>query len=560
MGKRRRSSRRRGAAVQGPKPQARVAAPAPAPAPAPVPAPAPEGDAAPASASERTAAQLMAAGHFQSAIEAFQAQLRQRPDDVEALYGLAECCLAMGAPTSALPVFKRLCELQPKDPDPLYRLGKCLLQLRETEDASTLFQHALSVDPTHGPSITALFDQALECNRFVYARERLDRLRAAHPDNPTTTYLQARLSAREGKTERAIATLQSMATETLPPALFRNQQYLSGKLLDKLDRHREAFAACAAANRSCLEEFPRLATEREAYLQKVASIAPTLDQSLTRGWADALPPDPHQIVWQVGFPRSGTTLLDQVLDAHPRVTVLSETDLSARLLTLLDALPGAYPACLRDLSDRQAQELRSAYLAGLAEKVGPLNREQVYVDKVPLNTLHLAAAARILPQVKIVFSVRHPADVVLSCFMQDFRLSRPLSCFLTMEHTVTLYDAAMDAAAHYDRILHLAKKTIRYEDLVEDLEGQARGLLEFLGLPWDPAVLAYREHAAQRYIATPSAGEVVQPLYSRAMNRWQHYRSELAPWLPGLLRHAARLGYPADDGAGAPPLAERRSA
>lgn len=460
-----------------------------------------------------------------------------------ALARIADEHLERGQPAAALPVLQRLCALAPNDPQALHRLGRCLQGLQRRDQARTLFLRAVAADPAHGPSLTSLFDLDEERHRLNDAERWLARLRGVAPAHPVTRLLDARLLLRRGRADEAIDRLSVTPDIPLPPPLYRNYQYLLGKALDKAGRCDEAYAACARANGSALAEFPALADARRAFLDFASGIHGQLCAETTARWPAALPSCPVRVVWQVGFPRSGTTLVDQVLDSHPAVTVLSETAASAKVLTLVDRLPGGYPAALRDLDDATAARLQQVYLGELAAEAGTLSPERVYVDKVPLNTLHLGLAARILPQARVVFCARHPADVVLSCYLQEFRLSRPLSCFLTLADTVALYDAVMRADAHYAATLVQPRFLLRYEDLVADFETQARRLLAFLGVPWDARVLEFHRHAARRAVATPSYDQVVQPLYASAVGRWQRYLPHIAPWLGALAPHAARFGY-----------------
>jgi hypothetical protein len=151
---------------------------------------------------------------------------------------------------------------------------------------------------------------------------------------------------------------------------------------------------------------------------------------------------------------------------------------------------------------------------------------------------------RIFPDAKVVFAARHPCDAVLSCFMANFQLNRAMLSFPDLEEAALLYDAVLDLWTRATALLPIAVHTVRYESMVDDLEGEMRPLLDFLGIGWDAAVLDNRGAAGRRdYIRTASYAQVAEPIYARAAGRWESYRAELAPVLPILAPWAERLGY-----------------
>jgi hypothetical protein len=151
---------------------------------------------------------------------------------------------------------------------------------------------------------------------------------------------------------------------------------------------------------------------------------------------------------------------------------------------------------------------------------------------------------RIFPDAKIVFVERHPCDAVLSCFMSNFALSPAMRSFTSLEESALLYDAVFEAWTRAEALLPLDVHRIRYERMVEDLEGEMRALLSWLGLDWDSRVLDNRASAARReHIATASYAQVTEPIYQRSAGRWRRYREEMAPVLPILAPWAERLGY-----------------
>ncbi len=248
-------------------------------------------------------------------------------------------------------------------------------------------------------------------------------------------------------------------------------------------------------------------------------------------------------VFIIGFPRSGTTLLDQIMDAHKDVQVIEERPMINALRRVIEALPGGFDKALQNLRAPQIKRLRDLYRREL-EKNGADFSKRVIIDKMPLNIVHVAIIAAVFPEAKIILSLRHPADSCLSCFMQDFVLNSAMMNFTSMASTVRLYDLVMGLWQRYEAHLDLKVQRVRYENLVADLRAEVGPVLEFLGLDWDEAVSDPAAHALARgTIRTPSYSQVTQPIYSSATDRWRRYAPFMADDLPVLEKHIAYFGY-----------------
>lgn len=240
----------------------------------------------------------------------------------------------------------------------------------------------------------------------------------------------------------------------------------------------------------------------------------------------------------VGFPRSGTTLLDTLLRNVPTLHVLEEMPVVGEVEILLGD-----KARLAGLDAGEVRTLRARYFEALAA-LAPPAPGQIVIDKYPLHMARIALIHRIFPDARIIFAERHPCDCVLSCFMSNFRPNWAMRSFTDLEETARLYDTVFDAWTRAKALLPLDVHYVRYERMVDDLEREMRGLFGFLGLPWDPAVLDNRAGAARGGpVRTASYSQVVEPLYRRAIGRWTRYREQLAPVLPVLEPWAERLGY-----------------
>jgi hypothetical protein len=268
------------------------------------------------------------------------------------------------------------------------------------------------------------------------------------------------------------------------------------------------------------------------------------------GELDAISPDawtskpaptadgPKTHVFLLGFPRSGTTLLDTILMGHPGATVLEEQP----PLYLVDEAIGGF-AAIPELDDAGILAARARYFEEV-EKIEPLDRDTLLIDKSPLFLHEAPLIQRLFPRARFILALRHPCDVVLSCFMSNFKLNTATSSFLRIEDAADLYDLTFRHWETARSLLPLTVHPIVYEHLIEDVEREVRPLFDFLGLDWHEEALDHTRTAKSRgLITTASYSQVAEPIYRRAAGRWQRYRAHLDPILPVLEPWVEKFGY-----------------
>ena len=250
-------------------------------------------------------------------------------------------------------------------------------------------------------------------------------------------------------------------------------------------------------------------------------------------WSNELSPLPSRLAWLIGHPRSGTTLIEQVLDSHDGLVSADELDVLTRcVFPELGVKTGegrAAPKML-DCADRKdVDDARYDYWqkteAALREPIG----ERILLDKNPELTLLLPMICRTFPESKVLLALRDPRDVVVSCFSQSLPLNSVSVHYLSLEDTAKKYATMMGGWLKLREMINVDWIEIRYEETVADLEAQARRSLEFLGLEWDPGVLDYHERAQTKHVHSPTYESVTKPVYRSAMGRWRNYEKQLAP-------------------------------
>ncbi len=383
-------------------------------------------------------------------------------------------------------------------------------------------------------------------NRLEEARcALLDALKLA-PGNVPAMLILARLDRRAGEIHKARKQLELLLDQELEPADRARVMIELGHVLDILGDGPAAYSA--------LESGQELLAQSEVGDAQGESFVDTIERNLrcftkqrVDAWSrDSREDDARTPIFLVGFPRSGTTLVEQILAAYPAVRTSGEAPIIGMLaygLTKTLGRPASYPETIDDLSAAEVRELRGRYWDQVNHVIGDDLGNGLFVDKMPMNIVHLGLIYRLFPQAKVLVTLRDPRDVCLSCFFQEFEPNEATVHFYNIESTAALYERVMTLWLHYRQVLGLACFEFRYEDLVDNFRGAVETLLSFLCLEWNDQVLDYHKAAQERYISTPSYQGVVQPVYGGSVGRWHRYREQLEPFLPALEPFVEQFGY-----------------
>jgi len=282
---------------------------------------------------------------------------------------------------------------------------------------------------------------------------------------------------------------------------------------------------------------------------RVEKLTAGISAEMLRRWLDCAPglSPPRRLTLLGGHPRSGTTLLEQVLDSHPDIISLEETTIfhDEAYIPLTRSLPEDTPmlSVLETATADALRQSRANYFRSAEQFLGNPVGNRLLIDKNPSLTFLIPLLVRVFPEIKVLLALRDPRDVVLSCFMQNLRLDQGSSPYLSLESTVAEYTAMMGQWQMLKPMLNGRYLEVRYEDMVADLESVARQALEFLGVPWDARVLGFDEHARNKTVRSPTYADVTQPVYKRAVGRWRHYQKYLEPYLEKLAPFVRAWGY-----------------
>lgn len=488
-------------------------------------------------------------GRFDEAAQMLKRARVLTPKDANILNSLGVCLKALGQSDAALEAYSGAARIDPRLAAAHFNRGSVLEERSDIRGARAAYERAAAIDPNYVEPLAGLAWLDAQAGDSASARTRAERALVLAPNNILARLALASADLQQRDHEAAAASLAALQREpNLTPVNRSIVLGLTADLLDTEGRPAEAFAAYAASNAQMkVLAAPQFeAPGQETALARVRRLTSWFETAQADTWREAPPArpraaDPKGHIFLVGFPRSGTTLLENVLAAHPEVVTLEEKG-------LLEPAGATYLASneglerLARISSGEALRLRDAYWsAARAHGVEP--RGKLFIDKMPLASVELPLVAKLFPNARILFARRDPRDVVLSCFRRRFGMNPSMYELLTLEGAAAFYDAVMRLSEVYREVLNLPRHEVRYESLVEDFETTVRAACDFIGLEWDASMLEFAARARTRGISTPSAAQVARGLNREGQGAWRRYRDQMAPVLPLLEPWVERFGY-----------------
>lgn len=492
------------------------------------------------------------------------------PGQAEVLAELGECLLALGRAEAAEAAWVRAADtwLRQGELDragtQIQRLlafnsgsaaGLNLLGLIENAQGRWTFAETAFLKSIAGASTT--LDAAANLamlherhNRLVEADAIADAALANNPEREQCPglaellHVKARTSRRNGNTAKALALLDRADALALSDRQRMLQLFERGRALDANGDFDQAMEAFSQGNAIARATWQREHPGKNTFLMGVEYLVHLARQGMLTRWRPVENcPAAHDMAFLVGFPRSGTTLLNQVLDCHGDIETMEEKPPAQDLLDALRKMPKGYPQAVADFDDIDVDYLRDIYVRS-ARRHGATFGPKLLVDKFPLHLTMAGLLHQVFPAARFVLALRHPCDAVLSCYMQSFELNPAMAAFSSIDDSVELYVRTMTLWEMYRDAFALRVHCIRYEDVVDDFDGQLQSLCQFLGIEWQGEMREFSRNAIRRgCIDTPSYEQVSRPIYRESRYRWERYRKHLAPHLPALAPFIERYGY-----------------
>ncbi len=522
---------------------------------------------------------------YERAVRLFRQTLRLDPDYHEALVDLGDCLLLTGHPKDALEVLDRAVEALPGDAMAHNFRAMALDDLDKPAEANAAYHRALQIDPSHLDAKLNFAANEAKMGRAWKALELIDGIEAEGAMPPEGYGLAAKVLQRAGRQQRAAAyvekclksdidvnsAIKTRATIAIeagdftsaetdlrhlldinydtawafqslavikrlePEAIPRLKKLTKDKslslsesaaahfalygLLDRCGNHEQAFSSLKEANRLKSQMLPTEVDLHVALLERMMQVFTPDFVAERAGWGHQQP----GAIYIVGMPRSGTTLTEQVLAAHPRVFAGGET----QNMTRLSAGIAGWPIGFRSLSAEDTREMGRNLLDKLTANSG---NADFTTEKTPGHYVLIGLIHSLLPAAKLVYVRRNPGDNVLSIFEQNF--ANGLNYAYDLEAIVEVYKAHRRLMHHWTSVCGLDIHTVDYDALVADPEPHIRALLDFVGLDFHPDCL--KPEQVQRTVSTASVWQVRQPISRTSSGRWKRYERQLAPYVSAL--------------------------
>lgn len=480
------------------------------------------------------AASLVQSNMIDEAEEILANQLAHDSEDYRVIVEIAAIKKMQGDDAAALRFLRQAVSVQPENPDLWLKLGTELQTIFQTDEAEEVLRKALVLDPKLDDAYLLLGLLYEHTNQPEAMRALLTEAERFVPSSDVVGFIRSMVLWRDKSYEAGFEALEKVSSVLDP---VRTTQ-LRGQFLDRLGRYDDAFEQFARVNELHKDDPSRPLEKAQEYRLALQQSHELATEKWFASWSAPYPHKGRSPVFLVGFPRSGTTLLDTLLMGHPDVEVLEERPTIKAVEVALGATER-----LASLTPLDIEELREVYFSE-ARRWTSGQPGKLLVDKSPLYLNKLPQILRLFPDARFILALRHPMDVLLSCYVTNFRLNPAMSNFLSLDAAAELYDATFTFWEQCVELLKPSIFTLRYEKLIQDKTAEVKPLFEWLGLDWQDGVLDHQKTARERgMITTASYSQVTEPIYLRSKGRWEAYRNHLEPLLPKIAPWAARFGY-----------------
>jgi tetratricopeptide (TPR) repeat protein len=470
---------------------------------------------------------LAAQGRIADAIAHYQRVLALNPRHTYAHNNLAAALIAQGRIAEAIPHYECVAALKPDDADAHSNLGTALAETGRATEAMAHLERALALNPGHADAHNSLGNMFKDEGKFDEAMTHYGLAIAIRPD-----FGEAHLNRSEIKSFRAgdadLTMLETLAGRNdLSENTALRIHFALAKALEDTGDFIRAFEHLRQGNTLKRRQIDYRERMVLSLFQRVSTV---FDRSLMSRFEGKGDPSPVP-VFVLGMPRSGSSLIEQILASHPQIHgagELTDFEEAAGSVFRTGGRTVEYPECVPLMDDSAPRRIGQSYLGRLPAVADGKIR---IVDKLPGNFVNIGLIRLALPDARIIHTMRHPIDTCVSCYSKLFTIGHHYTYDLA--ELGRFYRAYSELMTHWRRVLPPgAMLDVSYEDVVDDLEGQARRMIDYCGLPWDDRCIDF--HRTSRTVKTASSVQVRKPLFRSSLQRWRKYESGIAPLLDEL--------------------------
>ena len=438
----------------------------------------------------------------------------------------------------AIRSFSKAIETEKSNVLAYYNLAILYENLNDIKNSEKYYLKAIEINPKYFSAYNNIMNLYERTNEDSKLKVIIGKAVKEFPDNFSIKLFKGKLQFKSKLFSEAIRNLESFE--------FGRNNYLKEVLrlntlansYDEMKKFDKAFEYFELANSINFESNKNI-VNKDAAIEVIEKRINFFNEKNLKDWKSTnFENDKKNPIFIIGFPRSGTTLLDTILSSHPKVEVIEEKPIVNNFIKLLNEKINFNFSNLKDLDQGLLKKMRISYF-DILNNYTKLENQKIYIDKMPLNIIHVGEIFRIFPDAKFILAIRHPCDCILSCFMQSFSLNDSMANFTDLKSTSKFYNKVMILWQQYLRVLKVKHHLIRYEDLVSNFDTSVNKLLNFLDLEWSDSVNKFYQSKKDRgKISTPSYNQVNKPIYLKSVGRWKNYENKfkeiypiIEPWI-----------------------------
>lgn len=443
--------------------------------------------------------------------------------------------------------YRKAIELDPRNDIAMRHLASVFAEELDTESAIEYFRKSLVLNPRLSDVWAELIELYERANRLDEAQKATTEASRILPNDANIQYVSAKLARRNNEIGQSVEIFKKIDSRLLHPRFLQPYFFEFASTLDRAGEYELAFQTFEKGNDLATRSIRAKQTDFGAFDRHMDAIEEWLATGARVQTYEKDEDLGADLCFLLGFPRSGTTLLDVMLDGHPKTQTLEERATFEHVAFSIDKQFGGYPFGMSTIDASQRQGLRAQYRALLEKEGIKPDGGGVIVDKMPIRTVHAACMHRLFPRAKFLFALRHPCDVILSNYMQNFAANEAFVHFNTLAESTRIYERVMRIWKTSSDLMPIPVHFVRYEQLVSDTERTLQEVCRFLDLPWIESMGAHQNTLKDRgRIKTNSYHQVAEPVYLRSMNRWQHYRPQFEPHLAKIKPYVDYFSYSLD--------------
>lgn len=473
---------------------------------------------------------LEAGGDESGAQDYYERAKNDHPDLFEELMNRADLLFKRFLNSATRAVLLKAEKVALRDAKAFYEMGQANYAMGFAEAAEKHFKTSIRLRPILEAyrDLAELYEKSNQLKKAeTFARANL---RIA-PDEPSTNLILAHSEDRQGQDQEALARYHKILRSSQTGPVRIDALNRIGRILDKAGKTDAAYGKFSAAKELLKEQEGYGAVDLKKQHQNLRLMR-------DMDWSEKAPAPapfepgfgPGKLVFFIGFPRSGTTLIQELLDRHENIVVTPEEPILRKVVDMMEALEGGYPASLKTLTPELVKDLRALYLYQ-ANNFAKFDETTTLIDKMPMNLMHLPLILTLFPDAKIIFALRHPKASILSCLMQNFQLNNAMVNMTGLDETTGFYALLMGIWQKISAQREIPFHYVKYENLIAGMEAETKKLARFLELPWTAEMMDYAKGARDKgLIKTPSYHQVVQPVYTASLEKWRAYNKYFEPY------------------------------